>query len=200
MKNSRYNFLYCANASRQVGGTHEVRTTDNIIIYPSSKVLSSVYCRSHVFHSQNTHIILSPVSLNSKTRRVHLQSLLIGLKLAVKSLIKPVRNFHEKGRPITKDSPCRCLTVCNLGIPMISAAQQSKTSRFFDVTAIATFLSGVTASMIQATVTDDSTATGAAANTFFFSSLVFSIGSAVNSLLVISWRRSVVFVSISLGV
>lgn len=77
---------------------------------------------------------------------------------------------------------------------MIGTAQQNKTSRYFDMTTIATFLSGVTASMIQATVSDVDTAAGVAANTFFFSSLVFSIGSAVNSLLVMSWRRSVVLV------
>ena len=77
---------------------------------------------------------------------------------------------------------------------MISVAQRNKTSRYFDMTTVSTFLSGVTASMIQTTADDAGTAVGVLANTFFFSSLVFSIGSAINSLLVISWRRSIVFV------
>ena len=87
-----------------------------------------------------------------------------------------------------------CVTLYPLGIPMISVAQRNKTSRYFDMTTVATFLSGVTASMIQTTADDAGTTVGVLTNTFFFSSLVFSIGSAINSLLVISWRRSIVFV------
>ncbi|KAH8109981.1 hypothetical protein DFH11DRAFT_843897 [Phellopilus nigrolimitatus] len=93
---------------------------------------------------------------------------------AVDSLIEAIGNFHEKG------------------VPIICSAQQYKSSRYLDMTTIATFLSGVTASMLQVSVNDSTNATGIAANTFFFSSLVFSIGSAVNSLLVMAWRRSVV--------
>lgn len=115
---------------------------------------------------------------------------------AIESLIEPVRNFQDKGELSSATYihvyPQSYLRIS--GIPMIGFAQQNKTSRYFDMTTIATFLSGVTASMIQVTASASDTATGVAANTFFFSSLVFSIGSAVNSLLVMSWRRSVVFV------
>ncbi|KAH8109977.1 hypothetical protein DFH11DRAFT_843665 [Phellopilus nigrolimitatus] len=105
----------------------------------------------------------------------HIQILMGGLvESAVDSLIEAIGNFHEKG------------------VPIICSAQQYKSSRYLDMMTIATFLSGVSASMLQVSVNDSTNATGIAANTFFFSSLVFSIGSAVNSLLVMTWRTSVV--------
>lgn len=68
-----------------------------------------------------------------------------------------------------------------------------KTSRYLDLTTIATFLSGVTASMLQLSVDDTSGVVAIGVNTLLFSSLVFSIASAINSLLVIAWRKSVVY-------
>lgn len=117
---------------------------------------------------------------------------------AIETLIELIHNFQDRGeyapaiyiRSHSHPRPS--------GIPLIRSVQNYKTERNLDMTTIATFLSGVTASMIQVTASATNTATGVAANTFFFSSLVFSIGSAVNSLLVMSWRRSLVLVHIFL--
>ncbi|THH10451.1 hypothetical protein EW145_g1325 [Phellinidium pouzarii] len=58
---------------------------------------------------------------------------------AIDSLIIAIGNFHEKG------------------IPSISSAQQNKSSRYLNMTSIATFLSAVTASMLQISVDDVTT-------------------------------------------
>ena len=60
------------------------------------------------------------------------------------------------------------------------------------MTTIATFLSGVTATILQMTYQQTAGATAVATNTLLLSSLVFSVSSAVSSLLVMAWQRSVV--------
>ena len=77
-----------------------------------------------------------------------------------------------------------------LGIPMIRAAQASVTSRYLNMTTIAAFFSGVTATMIQFTFQSTSTRVEVAVNTSLMLSLAFSVGSAASSLLVMSWRQS----------
>lgn len=113
------------------------------------------------------------------------------IEKAIESLTESIGHFHEKGEYCVQVR-WRLSYFARLGIKKISQAQKSKSSRYFDMTTIATFFSAVTASMIQTTASDVGTNAGVAANTFFFSSLVFSIASAVNSLLVMSWMRSVV--------
>lgn len=51
--------------------------------------------------------------------------------------------------------------------------------------------------MLQVTANIGNSALGAVVNSCLFSSLVFSVGSAVNSLLSRSWRNSIVWVTIS---
>ncbi|KAI5122881.1 hypothetical protein M0805_003333 [Coniferiporia weirii] len=107
--------------------------------------------------------------------RLHFQMLLKDwIEAAVESLTEAVRDFNDKG------------------VRTIYSAQQHKTSRYLDMTTIATFFSAVTASMLQFTINNNLQPVSVATNTFMFSSLVFSIGSAVNSLLVTAWRRSFV--------
>ncbi|KAL5483364.1 hypothetical protein ACEPAI_8595 [Sanghuangporus weigelae] len=78
------------------------------------------------------------------------------------------------------------------GIPAIQKAQNNMSSRYLNMTTIAFFLSGTTASMLQVTEDSSSRTLGAAVNSCLFSSLVFSVSSAVNSLLVSGWRTSIV--------
>ncbi|KAL5504826.1 hypothetical protein ACEPAH_7489 [Sanghuangporus vaninii] len=78
------------------------------------------------------------------------------------------------------------------GIPAIQKAQNNMSSRYLNMTTIAFFLSGTTASMLQVTEDSSSSTLGVAVNSCLFSSLVFSVSSAVNSLLVSGWRTSIV--------
>ncbi|KAI5122879.1 hypothetical protein M0805_003331 [Coniferiporia weirii] len=96
------------------------------------------------------------------------------IEVAVESLTVAVKDFNDKG------------------VGTINSVQHQKTSGYLDMTTIATFFSAVTATMIQFTISNNSNPVSVATNTFMFSSLVFSIGSAVNSLLVTAWRRSFV--------
>lgn len=77
---------------------------------------------------------------------------------------------------------------------MISAAQQNQASTYLTMTTIATFFSGVTATTLQFTFNQTATVLDNIVNAFLFSSLIFSIGSAVNSLLVMSWKHSFMYV------
>ncbi|KAI5122880.1 hypothetical protein M0805_003332 [Coniferiporia weirii] len=96
------------------------------------------------------------------------------VEIAIESLTKSVKDFNDRG------------------VQTIYSSRRHKTSRYLDMTTIATFFSAVTASMIQFTINNNSDPVSVATNTFMFSSLVFSIGSAVNSLLTTAWRRSFV--------
>ena len=80
-----------------------------------------------------------------------------------------------------------------LGIPTIFTYQHYQTARYLNMTTIATFLSGVTVSMIQLSSSQSTNAIDTATNALFFTSLVFSTCSAVTSLLVMSWRSSNVY-------
>ena len=58
------------------------------------------------------------------------------------------------------------------------------------MTTIATFFSSVTATTLQFSYQDNSTKLGSAVNLFWFLSLVFSVSSGINSLMVMAWRKS----------
>lgn len=80
------------------------------------------------------------------------------------------------------------------GIKMITETQQNQASTYLTMTTIAMFFSGGTATTLQLTYTQKNTIIDNIVNAMFFSSLINSIASAVNSLLVMSWKRSFVYV------
>ena len=75
---------------------------------------------------------------------------------------------------------------------MIKGAQTHITSRCLNMTTIAAFFSGVTATIIQFTYEITATPLDVAVNTLLILSLVFSVASAAHSLLVMAWRQSCV--------
>ena len=75
---------------------------------------------------------------------------------------------------------------------MIKGAQANVTSKYLNMTTIAAFFSAVTATMIQFTYEATTPPLGAAVNTLFNLSVVFSVASAAHSLLVMAWRQSCV--------
>lgn len=68
--------------------------------------------------------------------------------------------------------------------------EDNAVQRYLTMTTIATFFSAVTATTLQFSVTQTSTPMGRTVNLFWFASLLFSIASAVNSLLGMTWRKS----------
>lgn len=77
----------------------------------------------------------------------------------------------------------------HLGVPAIRKAQENTISHHLQLTTVATFLAGVTASMLQITVSEDGSPTNIIANTLFLCSLIFSVGSAIHSLLLVGWLK-----------
>ncbi|KAI9441246.1 WD40 repeat-like protein [Lactarius indigo] len=77
-----------------------------------------------------------------------------------------------------------------VGIPTIRFAQQHGASNFLNLSTIATFFSAVTATTIQFSYQNVGTALADAVNAFWFTSMVFSIAAAVNSLLGLTWKQS----------
>ncbi|KAN0131941.1 WD40 repeat-like protein [Lactarius tabidus] len=78
-----------------------------------------------------------------------------------------------------------------VGIPTIRFAQQHVASNFLNLSTIATFFSAVTATTLQYSYQNVGTGIADAVNAFWFTSLVFSIAAAVNSLLGSTWWQAV---------
>ena len=94
------------------------------------------------------------------------------------------------------------LSLCHSAVLHISAfpradvetvrfSQEHSSTNLQNIGTIATFFSGVTATTLQFSITTTHKPIADAVNSFWFMSLVLSIGAAVNSLLGMTWKRSV---------
>lgn len=78
-----------------------------------------------------------------------------------------------------------------IGVPTIRFAQKHGTNNLLNLSTVATFFSAVTATTLQFSYElDDDSNAAVAVNVFWFSSLVFSIAAAVNSLLGLTWKQA----------
>ncbi|KAL5507607.1 hypothetical protein ACEPAH_7063 [Sanghuangporus vaninii] len=75
----------------------------------------------------------------------------------------------------------------------IEKIREAQDQRDQNLTTVATFLSGVTASTLQITIGDSDKALTTVINTLWFISLVFSTATAIYSLLSMIWRQSSVY-------
>ncbi|KAL5499109.1 hypothetical protein ACEPAH_1627 [Sanghuangporus vaninii] len=78
-----------------------------------------------------------------------------------------------------------------IGIPTIRFAQQHAADNLLNLSTVATFFSAVTATTLQFSFDTVGNPTADAVNSFWFISLVFSIASAVNSLLGVTWKQAI---------
>ncbi|KAG6884375.1 hypothetical protein C0993_011688 [Termitomyces sp. T159_Od127] len=80
------------------------------------------------------------------------------------------------------------------GVPAMKYEQKRATEVLLTISTVSTFFSAVTATTLQTSLSiqgnDESNHLIFVVNTFWFSSLVFSIGSALNSLLAVVWKRT----------
>ncbi|KAI6159682.1 hypothetical protein EDD17DRAFT_887078 [Pisolithus thermaeus] len=77
-----------------------------------------------------------------------------------------------------------------IGVPTISSHQQHAANNLLNLSTVATFFSGVTATTLQFSYSTTSGKLADIVNTLWFSSLVFSIAAAVNSLLGLTWKKA----------
>jgi hypothetical protein len=81
-------------------------------------------------------------------------------------------------------------THLNAGVPTIRFAQEHGAANLLNLSTVATFFSAVTATTLQYTFQSHSTPIDDAVNAFWFTSMVFSIAAAVNSLLGLTWKQA----------
>lgn len=76
------------------------------------------------------------------------------------------------------------------GIPAIRHEHRRDSENLLNMSTVATFFSAVTATTLQMALSAPRGPLLSIVNTFWFCSLVFSIGSALNSLLAVAWKRT----------
>ena len=76
------------------------------------------------------------------------------------------------------------------GVPAIRNAQRHAADSLLNLSAVATFFSAVTTATMQFSFDQTDTLLANSVNGFWFVSLVFSIGAAVNSLLGAAWKQT----------
>ncbi|KIM47068.1 hypothetical protein M413DRAFT_23353 [Hebeloma cylindrosporum] len=77
-----------------------------------------------------------------------------------------------------------------VGVPTIRFAQEHGANNLLNLSTVATFFSAVTATTMQFSYELGRTPIADSVNCFWFASLVFSIGAAVNSLLGLTWKQA----------
>ncbi|KAF8141847.1 WD40-repeat-containing domain protein [Boletus edulis] len=77
-----------------------------------------------------------------------------------------------------------------IGVPTIRFHQQHAASNLLNLSTVATFFSAVTATTLQFSYNYTGNVLSDSVNAFWFSSLVFSIAAAVNSLLGLTWKQA----------
>ncbi|KAI0301606.1 WD40-repeat-containing domain protein [Multifurca ochricompacta] len=77
-----------------------------------------------------------------------------------------------------------------IGVPTIRFAQKHGATNLLNLSTVATFFSAVTATTLQYTFDSHNTPLEDAVNAFWFTSMVFSIAAAVNSLLGLTWKQA----------
>jgi len=87
-------------------------------------------------------------------------------------------------------SPEPTQTHLNAGVPAIRFAQEHGAANLLNLSTVATFFSAVTATTLQYTFQSHNTPLEDAVNAFWFTSMVFSIAAAVNSLLGLTWKQA----------
>ncbi|KAG2337636.1 WD40 repeat-like protein [Suillus weaverae] len=78
-----------------------------------------------------------------------------------------------------------------IGVPTIRFAQHHAASNLLNLSTVATFFSIVTATTLQSSCRLTDGVLETSVNAFWFSSLVFSIAAAVNSLLGLTWKQAI---------
>ena len=113
-------------------------------------------------------------------------------------VIKELQKFSEKGvlHYLSYHALHRSHTRFP-ALPMFFIDEKERaTMRYINITTIATFFSSVTATVLQTSITMNANSTmWNVVNFFWFISLVFSVSSGVSSMLGMTWRKSIMWVT-----
>ncbi|THH28595.1 hypothetical protein EUX98_g5601 [Antrodiella citrinella] len=103
------------------------------------------------------------------------------------------RYLHDLSAEMSEhvDSITSSLSIfIEVGVPTIRFAQKHAAANLLNLSTVATFFSAVTATTLQFSFDTTGTPLADSVNAFWFTSLVFSIGAAVNSLLGLTWKQA----------
>ncbi|KDQ58352.1 hypothetical protein JAAARDRAFT_34151 [Jaapia argillacea MUCL 33604] len=78
----------------------------------------------------------------------------------------------------------------DIGVPTIRFAQKHAANNLLNLSTVATFFSAVTATTLQYSFNVTGNVLADSVNAFWFTSMVFSIGAAVNSLVGVTWKQA----------
>ena len=108
------------------------------------------------------------------------------------SIIASLDGFIEIGAhfSLPVDLSVRDINSASLGVPTIRNAQKHAAANLLNLSTVATFFSAVTATTMQFSFDQTGNPLSDSVNGFWFTSLVFSIGAAVNSLLGVTWKQA----------
>ena len=100
--------------------------------------------------------------------------------------------FGERGMNFKEHHIQSTLTNANiLALPTFLADEKEReTTRYVNITTIATFFSSVTATTLQMSLTYQNSNYYSSVNFFWFLSIVFSVSSGISSLVGMTWRKS----------
>lgn len=121
------------------------------------------------------------------------------LEAAMDAAILELKRFGEKCKHL--EYLWRSwLTSIWIALPTLLADKEERaTTRYINITTIATFFSSVAATTLQFTFGQSSSGSSdylrGVVNLFWFLSLIFSVSAGVNSLLGMTWRKSSVYVT-----
>ena len=122
--------------------------------------------------------------------------LLPGSENAMRTVAEELQRFGEKGElcclRVFEHNRIRLFSA----LPMFLADEKERvTTRYLNITTIATFFSSVTVTALQTSLSINAGSTvWNVVNLFWFISLVFSVSSGVSSLLGMTWRKSKMWV------
>ena len=125
-----------------------------------------------------------------------IEVLLVGSENAMIAVAEELQRFGEKGElcclRVFEHNRIRLFSA----LPMFLADEKERaTTRYLNITTIATFFSSVTATALQTSLSINAGSTvWDVVNLFWFISLVFSVSSGVSSLLGMTWRKSKMWV------
>ena len=106
-------------------------------------------------------------------------------------VVEELHSFGERGMLRYETLRLRQYITLLIALPTFLADEKERaTTRYVNITTIATFFSSVTATTLQMSISFTQSTLWNAVNFFWFISLVFSVSSGVSSLLGMTWRKS----------
>ena len=120
-----------------------------------------------------------------------MEDILSGSEKVMSEVAEELRSFGERGMLRYSKLRFKQYMILLIALPTFLADEKERaTTRYVNITTIATFFSSVTATTLQMSISFTHSTLLNAVNFFWLVSLVFSVSSGVSSLLGMTWIKS----------